>query len=148
MCIRPFDWETITRAVLNHQIYPENASIHDIDMWKALRYTEVKIGLGRTAITMPIIDGHIMMTILTDLPIDKHFNVHGVPGEKLSSQQSQCWHMSRTLESDCKRLIKHMRKPLTYDRIDSPDGYYQTYQRRCQWCPSEYMAWIYRTEEE
>jgi hypothetical protein len=147
-CIAPFDWETITRAILHHRTYSELASKADIDMWKALRYSEMKIGLGRTVITMPIIDGHLMMTIITDLPIDKHFIVHGVSWENLSSHQSRCWHMSQTLESDCDQLIQRMRKPLTYDRINCPDRYYQTHQRRCQWCPSEYIAWIYRTEEE
>ncbi len=145
----PFDWETITRAIGNYFISPENATEADIDMIRALLHTEVKIGSGVKVINMTtLIDGHIILRILTDLPIDKNFIVHGCWQEKLSGQQSQCWHMSQTLESDCDELMLRMRRPITYSSIDCPDGYYWTDARRCPWCSSEYTAAIYRAEEE
>jgi len=129
-------------------IYPKYASETDINMWESLRQTEVKIGSGKKIVQMGITGGHIMLRITTVLPMDKNFIVHGGWQEKLSGQQSRCWHMSQTLESDCDELMLRVRKPLTYSKIDCPDGYYQTYLRQCPSCPSEYMAYVYRGPDE
>jgi hypothetical protein len=117
-------------------------------MWESLRYTEVKIGSGKKIVEMGMTGDHIILRITTVLPIDKDFIVHGGWQEKLSGQQSRCWHMSQTLESDCDNLMLRMRKPLIYSKIDCPDGYYQTYLRQCPSCPSEYMANVYRGPDE
>ena len=144
----PLDWETLTRALQNHYIYPENATEADIRLWRALRHAQEKIGSGMKDTKMSLNNGHIMLRIRTDLPIDKNFIVHGCWQEELSSHQSRCWHMSQTLKSDCDELMLRMRRPLTYNRIECPDGYYWTDVRRCPSCPSEYMAYIYRAAEE
>jgi hypothetical protein len=146
--ILPFNWETIKRVILNHRLYPDKGSEADINMWGALLHTEVKIGSGVKITNMDINDGHIMIRIVTDLPIDKNFIVHGCWQERLSSQQSQCWHMSQTLESDCDELMRRMRKLLTYNRIDCPEWYDWTDVRMCPSCPLEYVARIYRAAAE
>ena len=138
----PLDWKTISRTILYPNIYPKYDS--DADVWESLRKGEAKIGSGKTNVQMGMTGDHIVLRITTALPIDKNFIVHGVWRKKLSSQQSRCWHMSQTLESDCHELMLRMRKPLTYSKIDCPDGYYQTDLRQCPSCPSEYAAYVYR----
>jgi len=142
----PLDWKSIRQIILKslpHQ--PPDLAVH-VEPFKVLQSMGVQNGVGRKMINSFVLDGHIMMRIITVLLVDENFVVHGYSQEKPSSQQSRCWHMSGALERDCDQLIHRMRKPLDYSRVDCPDGYYTTGMRRCESCPSEYSAWFERIQ--
>jgi len=139
----PLDWKSIRQIILKTILRPKTPVFleESIQLFDEQRRV-VKNGVGRQFIDMFIMDGHIMMRIATVLPIDENFVVHGYSREKPSSQQSRCWHGSVELERDCDELIQRIRKPVIYSKVDCPDGYFDTGLRRCQYCPSEYLAWV------
>jgi hypothetical protein len=139
------DWKSIRQIILKSMINTPDLEAN-VKMFKELRYATPENGIGRKCIDMVVLDGHIMMRISAVLLIDENFVVYGHSREKPSSQQSQCWHMSGDLERDCNQLIHRMRKPPIYSRAGSSDGYYATDMRRCESCPSEYRASVYRVE--
>ena len=116
------------------------------DVMREMRHTKVENGEGEKMIDSLALDGHVMMRIITVLPVDENFVVHGYSREKPSSQQSRCWHMSVDLERDCDELLYRLREPITYSMVDCTDRYYRTCLRRCKSCPSEYFSGVTRIE--
>ena len=83
-------------------------------MYRARRRTEVKIDAGQKFINMGILDGHVMMYILSILPIDENFCcARLLAGEASKVGVGMSW----VLERDCDELVRRMRKPFTYGRI-------------------------------
>ena len=90
----------------------------DIEVMMEMRHAKVENGEGKKMIDSLILDGHIMTRIITVLPVDENFIVHGYSREKPSSQQSRCWHMSVDLERDCDELEDNDQK--TSSNSNSP----------------------------
>ena len=118
------------------------------DFMMMMQNMTLENGVGKRGIDIIVLDGHIMMRIITILLLDENFIVHGYSRQKPSSQQSRCWHMSGVLERDCDELLDRIRKPIIYGKVDSPDGYHKTDVRRCESCPSEYYSGVKRIEGE
>lgn len=142
----PLDWKSVRQIIKTTKFPTTDDSDVKYDVMMEMRHTEVENGMGKKMINSFVLDGHIMMRIITILPVDANFVVHGYSREKPSSQQSRCWHMSVDLERDCDELLHRIRKPIDYGKVDCPNGYYRTGLRRCESCPSEYFSGVIRTE--
>ena len=108
----------------------------------ALSLTPVQPRHGHRMIKMAVKEGHILLCLLTTLPLDENLIPRGDP----PPGQQTCWHLHEGLREACHEVIEKMRSE-SIGGYTPPHGFYHNELRRCTLCPSEYRTWIYKRAE-